>query len=108
MHGRCLLRVLRVVAGVAERNEVAVHIGKLRIFIRRLDVVNLCGFPHPSELPAVSAHVSVSPENLLALSFPARRVVIKLHVASDHPQPLRYHLHPATDAKKVPAPQTSA
>lgn len=59
--GFCLLGVPPVVAGMAQRYEVAVYQGKLRILVSVFDVVYLRGLGDPAIFTAVLAAVAVQP-----------------------------------------------
>ena len=59
--GFCLLGVPPVVAGMAQRYEVAVYQGKLRVLVSVFDVVYLRGLGDPAIFPAVLAAVAVQP-----------------------------------------------
>ena len=48
-------------AGMAQRYEVAVYQGKLRILVSVFDVVYLRGLGNPAIFPAVLAAVAVQP-----------------------------------------------
>ena len=68
--GFCLLGVPPVVAGMAQRYEVAVYQGKLRILVSVFDVVYLRGLGDPAIFPAVLAAVAVQPQDIGALVLP--------------------------------------
>lgn len=57
--GFCLLWVPPVMAGMAQRYEVAVYQGKLRVLVSVFDVVYLRGLGNPAVFPAILAAVAV-------------------------------------------------
>lgn len=84
LHRRSLLRVLRIVAGVAKADEIIIHIRQLRILIHVLDVMHFCRFGQPAVSPAVPAHVAIPAQNCGTLMLPTGAIVRKCFSGRHH------------------------
>lgn len=79
-----LLRVLRIVAGVAQADEIIIHISQLRILVHVLDVMHFRRFGQPSVSSAVPAHIAVPAQNCGTLMLPAGAIVRKCFPGRRH------------------------
>lgn len=79
-----LLRVLRIVAGVAQADEIIIHISQLRILVHVFDVMHFRRFGQPSVSSAVPAHVAVPAQNCGTLMLPAGAIVRKCFPGRHH------------------------
>ena len=75
VHNFGFLRMLCVVARMAQRHKVFRIIRAFRMIFQMLNVMNLCSLPLPSVSPAVLAHVFISSEDPLPHYLPARSLV---------------------------------
>lgn len=84
LHRCSLLRVLRIVAGVAKADEIIIHISQLRILVHVLDVMHFCRFGQPAVPPAVPAHIAVPAKNRGTLMLPTGAIVRKCFPGRHH------------------------
>ena len=75
VHNFGFLRMLCVMARMAQRHKVFRIIRAFRMIFQMLNVMNLCSLPLPAVSPAVLAHVFISAEDPLPHYLPARSLV---------------------------------
>ena len=75
VHNFGFLRMLCVMAGMAQRYKIFRIIRAFRMIFQMLNVMDLCSLPLPSVSPAVLAHVFISSEDPLPHYLPARSLV---------------------------------